>query len=203
MNLTSLVSSLIVSGSLGYLNYNILTKLDVVDFYKDNKDDKRYFVIMLGGINYLLYLVTASFIPHAQQGNYLAIAITMLLVLLISVVLDFTIFPCSKKFINWLILKVRNRSGLPDFDIKSAQEFFFNSNEPQKIYIYDFDNKLIDCGYLYYSSGSDFDELSQVLIPFEKPEEEKSYLEVKRLARKQSSQMLIDSDRQIKIFNLS
>lgn len=203
MNLTSLISSLIVSGSLGYLNYNILTKLDVVDFYKDNKDDKRYFVIMLGGINYLLYLVTASFIPHAQQGNYLAIAITMFLVLLISVILDFTVFPWSKKFINWLISKVRNRSGLPDFDVKSTQEFFFNSNEPQKIYIYDFDDKLIDCGYLYYSSGSDFDELSQVLIPFEKPEEEKSYLEVKKIARKQSSQMLIDSDRQIKIFNLS
>ncbi|WP_195701882.1 hypothetical protein [Companilactobacillus futsaii] len=203
MNITSLISSLIVSGSLGYLNYNILTKLDVVDFYKDNKDDKRYFVIMLGGINYLLYLVTASFIPHAQQGNYLAIAITMFLVLLISVVLDFTIFPWSKRFINWLISKVRNRSGLPDFDVKSTQEFFFNSNEPQKVYIYDFDDKLIDCGYLYYSSGSDFDELSQVLIPFEKPEEEKSYLEVKKIARKQSSQMLIDSDRQIKIFNLS
>lgn len=203
MNITSLISSLIVSGSLGYLNYNILTKLDVVDFYKDNKDDKRYFVIMLGGINYLLYLVTASFIPHAQQGNYLAIAITMFLVLLISVVLDFTIFPWSKRFINWLISKVRNRSGLPDFDVKSTQEFFFNSNEPQKVYIYDFDNKLIDCGYLYYNSGSDFDELSQVLIPFEKPEEEKSYLEVKKIARKQSSQMLIDSDRQIKIFNLS
>ena len=203
MNITSLISSLIVSGSLGYLNYNILTKLDVVDFYKDNKDDKRYFVIMLGGINYLLYLVTASFIPHAQQGNYLAIAITMLLVLLISVILDFTVFPWSKKFINGLISKVRNRSGLPDFDVKSTQDFFFNSNEPQKVYIYDFDNKLIDCGYLYYSSGSDFDELSQVLIPFEKPEEEKSYLEVKKIARKQCSQMLIDSDRQIKIFNLS
>ncbi|CAJ1192247.1 hypothetical protein LCR01_14210 [Companilactobacillus crustorum] len=99
MNLTSLVSSLIVSGSLGYLNYNILTKLDIVDFYKDNKDDKRYFVIMLGGINYLLYLVIASFIPHAQQGSYLAIAITMLLVLLISVVLDFTVFHCLKSLL--------------------------------------------------------------------------------------------------------
>jgi len=202
MNLTSLISSLIVSGSLGYLNFVILLKQGTINYYKNNNDEKKILLAFLGGVNYFLYLLVGSFNSKVKQGDYLAISKNIFWVALINIVMSFVVIPLIVWIANGLINKIRTIKGIGEIDTVSANDYFFQSSEVQRVYVFNLKNELITCGYLEYSPSTDFSENSLVLIPFDKEDYEKNYAEVKEDARKYKSRELFNADLGLKIINL-
>ncbi|MDR4934470.1 hypothetical protein RF371_11770 [Companilactobacillus paralimentarius] len=202
MNLTSLISSLIVSGSLGYLNFVILLKQGTINYYKNNSDEKKILLVFFGGMNYFLYLLIGSFNSNVRQGDYLAISLNILYVALVSLLISFAIAPWIVRLANYIINKIRDRKGIGEIDTLSANDYFFQSSEVQRIYVFNLKNELVTCGYLEYSPSTDFSENSLVLVPFENEDYEKNYAEVKRDARKYKSRELFNADLGLKIIDL-
>lgn len=202
MNITSLISSLIVSGSLGYLNFVILLKQGTINYYKNNNDEKKILLVFFGGMNYFLYLLIGSFNSNVRQGDYLAISLNILYVALVSLLISFAIAPWIVRLANYIINKIRDRKGIGEIDILSANDYFFQSSEVQRIYVFNLKNELVTCGYLEYSPSTDFSENSLVLVPFENKDYEKNYAEVKRDARKYKSRELFNADLGLKIIDL-
>ena len=125
MNITSLISSLIVSGSLGYLNFVILLKQGTINYYKNNNDEKKILLVFFGGMNYFLYLLIGSFNSNVRQGDYLAISLNILYVALVSLLISFAIAPWIVRLANYIINKIRDRKGIGEIDTLSANDYYF------------------------------------------------------------------------------
>lgn len=114
MNITSLLSSLIVSGCLGYLNYSILEKLGTISFHKNSQDEKRMLLLMFSALNYGMYLAVASFVKGAEEGNYNAIAFSILIVIVLDILLTPILSPiisCFKCVLDFYRYKLYDLSN--------------------------------------------------------------------------------------------
>lgn len=206
MNVTSLVSSLIVSGSFGYLNYLILDKLGEVNFNKNTKDEKAMILLLFSALNYSLYLIIGSFswFQGAQTGDYKSIAIIIFLIALIDII--GTIYICAPLIVkfNEKINNIREKKHKGPLDSIGNREDFFESDKIQCIYIYDFSNHLISCGYYNYDSPSIGEYFDISLGSFYSTNEEQvEYSKVLQSAEEtDGSKVFIDFEKKIKIYNI-
>ncbi|MEE5987229.1 hypothetical protein L1O48_00690 [Ligilactobacillus equi] len=189
----SFVTVLITSGSFGYINYNILDKLNViVDRPNDVENDKKYKVLLFTGINIGLYWILSSL--------KMKVSVSILFVLLFDVLGTICIIAPAIKLIDFLINKKRVSTGQSETLKVATRDYLFNSNKPQATYIYDFDNNLISCGWLDYQQTADNGYFDVTLTPFSE-EGNNGYEDVSEYARDKSpnSKMLVDFEKNIKI----
>lgn len=202
MNITSLLSSLIVSGCLGYLNYSILEKLGTISFHKNSQDEKRMLLLMFSALNYGMYLAVASFVKGAEEGNYNAIAFSILIVIVLDILLTPILSPiisCFKCVLDFYRYKLLKKGKINTEKVRSE---FFQSDKAQDVYIFDFDKNLITCGYFYLSSSTDWEYFDLSLVPFyDVLENQITYEDVlkKTLDESVQSKVLIDFEKRIKI----
>ncbi|WP_436666765.1 hypothetical protein [Latilactobacillus sakei] len=201
--ITAVISSLVVSGSLGYINYILLEKLGIITFDKNSKDDKKMVLFSFSALNYGLYLWIASHVEGAAHGDYRAIAIVIAIVgsvdILITPTLIAGLITLGRKAINLVRRKYLKKSAS---DAVLVRNDFFNTDKQQSIYIFNFDNKLITCGYLVYQGDANLDYFDLNLMPFDAPESEILYNDVIKIASKSDSYTLVDFEKQIKIYNI-
>lgn len=203
MNLTSLISSLIVSGSLGYLNYLILKSFDIINLNKNTKDEKTSILMLFGAMNYSVFLwIGNSWLKGISSGNFGQTALGIFWIFIFDLVATpLVIIPTivGLKYVmnfirsNWLA-KSKTTSSY-------TRDDFFQEDSTQKIYIFDFNNNLLTCGYMSQVDNFDSENFDMSIVPFyDVTEECITFSEITKLAKDEDCHLLIDFKRRIKIY---
>lgn len=190
----AIITILITSGCFGYINYNILEKLTVIVDRPNNETDKKQKIMIFTGVNVGLYWILTTVLNCE-------ISLSILLVLLFDVVGTIWIIKPLIELINSLINKIRNTSGQSYTDNRETRDYIFNTNKIQTLFIFDFDNNLITCGYLDYQQSGDNNYFDLALIPLDAPENQYSFEQVvEETSKHKDSRILVDFEKKIKIY---
>lgn len=192
----SIITILITSGCFGYINYNILEKLNVVVDRPNKEIDKKQKIMIFTGINISLYWILTTVL------NY-EIALSIVLVLLFDVVGTILIIAPLAKGIDYVINIIRRIFGQSYAENRETRDYIFNTNKTQTLFIFDFDNNLITCGYLDYQQSGDNNYFDLALMPLDHPENQYSFeYIVEEVSKHENSRTLVDFEKQIKIYIL-
>lgn len=192
----SIITILITSGCFGYINYNILEKLNVVIDRPNKEIDKKQKIMIFTGINISLYWIFTNVL------NY-EIALSIVLVLLFDVAGTVLIIAPVIRLIDFLINKTRSTSGQSYTDNRETRDYIFNTNKTQTLFIFDFNNNLITCGYLDYQQSGDNNYFDLALVPLEHPENQYNFeYIVEKVSEHESPRTLVDFEKKIKIYIL-
>lgn len=188
--LTNLITSFVLGGGLGYINYFILQNLCVINLNEKNKEEKTFTLILFSIINIILYQTLEMCI-----NNYVfSIAITFVL----SMVLSFTIFKWIMDIIYKIINEKRTKDNLGKVSNKSVRTHIFNKNITLFVYIYDLQNNLLSYGCMGWQD-EDSDDFEFEVIPF--PELDKMTFDdaVNKANKNDDMSIYINVDKNIKI----
>lgn len=192
----SIITILITSGCFGYINYNILEKLNVVVDRPNKETDKKQKIMIFTGINISLYWILTTVL------NY-EIALSIVLVLLFDVVGTILIIAPLAKGIDYVINIIRRIFGQSYAENRETRDYIFNTNKIQTLFVFDFDNNLITCGYLDYQQSGDNNYFDLALIPLDAPENQYSFEQVvEETSKHKDSRILVDFEKKIKIYIL-
>lgn len=192
----AIITILITSGCFGYINYNILEKLTVIVDRPNKETDKKQKIMIFTGINVGLYWILTTVLHYE-------VALSIILVLLFDVVGTILIIAPLVLGIDRLINLIRRIFGQSYTDNRETRDYIFNTNKIQTLYIFDFDNNLITCGYLDYQQSGDNNYFDLTLIPLDNPENQYSFEQVIEEASKhKNSRTLVDFEKKIKIYIL-
>ncbi|WP_225356224.1 hypothetical protein [Ligilactobacillus salivarius] len=192
----SIITILITSGCFGYINYNILEKLNVVVDRPNKEIDKKQKIMIFTGINISLYWILTTVL------NY-EIALSIVLVLLFDVVGTILIIAPLAKGIDYVINIIRRIFGQSYAENRETRDYIFNTNKIQTLFVFDFDNNLITCGYLDYQQSGDNNYFDLALIPLDAPENQYSFEQVvEETSKHKDSRILVDFEKKIKIYIL-
>lgn len=192
----SIITILITSGCFGYINYNILEKLNVVVDRPNKEIDKKQKIMIFTGINISLYWILTTVL------NY-EIALSIVLVLLFDVVGTILIITPLAKGIDYVINIIRRIFGQSYAENRETRDYIFNTNKIQTLFVFDFDNNLITCGYLDYQQSGDNNYFDLALIPLDAPENQYSFEQVvEETSKHKDSRILVDFEKKIKIYIL-
>lgn len=192
----AIITILITSGCFGYINYNILEKLTVIVDRPNNETDKKQKIMIFTGVNVGLYWILTAVL------NY-EITLSIILVLLFDVVGTILIIAPLVLGIDYVINIIRRIFGQSYTDNRETRDYIFNTNKTQTLFIFDFDNNLITCGYLNYQQSGDNNYFDLALIPLDAPENQYSFEQiVKETSKHKDSRTLVDFEKKIKIYIL-
>ena len=192
----AIITILITSGCFGYINYNILEKLNVVVDRPNKEIDKKQKIMIFTGINISLYWILTTVL------NY-EIALSIVLVLLFDVVGTILIIAPLAKGIDYVINIIRRIFGQSYAENRETRDYIFNTNKIQTLFVFDFDNNLITCGYLDYQQSGDNNYFDLALIPLDAPENQYSFEQVvEETSKHKDSRILVDFEKKIKIYIL-
>lgn len=192
----SIITILITSGCFGYINYNILEKLNVVVDRPNKEIDKKQKIMIFTGINISLYWILTTVL------NY-EIALSIVLVLLFDVVGTILIIAPLAKGIDYVINIIRRIFGQSYTENRNTRDYIFNTNKIQTLFVFDFDNNLITCGYLDYQQSGDNNYFDLALMPLDAPENQYSFEQVvEETSKHKDSRILVDFEKKIKIYIL-
>lgn len=192
----SIITILITSGCFGYINYNILEKLNVVVDRPNKEIDKKQKIMIFTGINISLYWILTTVL------NY-EIALSIVLVLLFDVVGTILIIAPLAKGIDYVINIIRRIFGQSYAENRETRDYIFNTNKIQTLFVFDFDNNLITCGYLDYQQSGDNNYFDLALIPLDAPKNQYSFEQVvEETSKHKDSRILVDFEKKIKIYIL-
>lgn len=203
-NLLEIFSIFLTVGGLGFVNYFILSRMDRININKHNKEDKPLFLILFSLLNYTIYLASLYVVvegPLKISNAYLSTLISILLTLIITVFLSFTLFSWLSSEIKEKINKNRKGSGISHYDSLTVKQRVFNFSASRMIYIYNLSNQLIDCGYSGWFSSLEDDDFELSLIPFDGKSTVSEYQEVLDYINrnKLESDVYLNFDKNVKI----
>ncbi|MFJ6968698.1 hypothetical protein [Ligilactobacillus salivarius] len=190
----AIITILITSGCFGYINYNILEKLNVIVDTPNKETDKKQKIMIFTGVNVGLYWILTTVLNCEMS-------LSIVLVLLFDVAGTIWIIKPLIELINSLINKIRNTSGQSYTDNRETRDYVFNTNKYQAVYIFDFENNLITCGWLDYQQAADNNYFDLALIPFSDTMNV-TYENVRDqiISDNTNSRIIVDFEKKIKIF---
>lgn len=192
----AIITILITSGCFGYINYNILEKLTVIVDRPNKETDKKQKIMIFTGVNVGLYWILTTVLHYE-------ITLSIILVLLFDVVGTILIIAPLAKGIDYVINIIRRIFGQSYTDNRETRDYIFNTNKIQTLFIFDFDNNLITCGYLDYQQSGDNNYFDLALIPLDYPENQYGFEQViKEVSKHKNSRTLVDFEKKIKIYIL-
>ncbi|MGQ2805109.1 hypothetical protein [Lactiplantibacillus plantarum] len=154
MNYQSLVISIILSGTLGFLNYNLLVNQGTLSSYS-SKEDRSAWCISFSIMNYLIYILVASTVNFSTVWNTV---ITVVVTVAISVLITSVLLARSFWLVEKILNRVRNDKKLSILSSETPHETAFENNSPMQVYIFDFSRKFIISGYVVkYSESLDLE----------------------------------------------
>lgn len=198
---TLLVTSLITAGGLGYANYFILSRLNVLTVYESSKDDKKLIMLFFSLLNYWLYLVCYSLVKHVFNSILIINIISIALTFIVTVWLSIYILPKIMDKMKDKLNEVRRGSGKNDTFSETVHDGYFNEyNENKPTYVYDLQGKLIFKGYSYRWSNSKEKELEFLAVPFNSETPNESYDEMIESIEKNQTEVdiIVNIDKNIK-----
>jgi len=135
------------SGVIGFINYNLLQQVSLLEYSTKFKDDKNYLIALFSLIDYILFLClfNIKFVDDLIMNEI----VKLLLVIVISIFLTFTLYSWLIMQINYITNLIRIRRDQSPLNLNSVRKIVFNKKAPYLVYIYSLEtNKLISCGYM-------------------------------------------------------
>lgn len=148
---SELIAQIITSGSIGTIHFWILREFDVLNFFNHkHKDEKFSLLVILTAFNVYFYETLKSCTNNSWNILYY-----YLISFFIALIVEFVLFSFLKRvLLEANLKKVSNNKGY-SFQISSLRKIIEDnidgkSNSDSTIFavIFNFDNKLIDSGYL-------------------------------------------------------
>lgn len=208
--LNILLTSFVAAGGLGFINFVILEKLEIIRQNKEQKDEKILFVLFFSIVNYALFLLVFSFPDEeiAISKFIQQLSFGILQTLLISIVLSFSLYPLLAKILKATINTFRKRVlRKPKADNLTPKERLFSvTGVSSFIYIFNFEENKLAEGYL---EGwlNDTEAKNQVILTAPASPTGHSYEQVQELfsqldndPMKDTTRHLIDFDNKIHYF---
>lgn len=154
------IDSVVFATALGTIDYWILRQFDFLLFFNHNRnDEKTSLIVLLGVKNYIIYDVMISLTDGAwnKYGYYFATFV-------IGIFVEFIFFWALHKVISSMKSKhLKNKESYNFFIPLLKNELSKKPDTPVYIFIYDFENKLIEHGWLKNYSTIFDDESTMVL----------------------------------------
>lgn len=155
-----LIIGLISSGALGFVNYSIIQDRGFISAYEE-VNNKRAKLIIFTLIDYILFLLIYSFIVDLKLkylNSFNRFAVALLTTIFTAWLASAIIIPLIiKHYTNW-INKKRDKSDLSTITLNTPKEEALETKLAIRLYLYDFDHKLITHGWLTgYSHATELD----------------------------------------------
>lgn len=205
-----LLTSFVSAGGLGFINFIILEKLEIIRQDKEKKDEKILYVLFFSIINYALFLLLFSFPDEglAITDFIRQLSFGIMLTVLTSMILSFSVYPLLakglKESINIFRIKILKK---PKVDNQTPKERLFSKGDVSTfVYIFDFDKNSIGEGYL---EGwiTDIEKKNQVSLVAPGEINQYSYEQVEKMFNEQdndpepnTTRHLIDFDNRLHYF---
>lgn len=145
MNYQSLIISIILSGTLGFLNYNLLINQGTFSSYS-SKEDRTAWCASFSIVNYLIYIRIYEII-HTTNID-LSVFYTVLLTCGVSLLITLVIFPLINWLVVWVLNLIRDGKQLSGIANSTPRENAFEHNCGMQVYIFDFEHQFISSGYI-------------------------------------------------------
>jgi len=192
MILNEEISILTISGLLGIINYWLFYQLDLFHFFNNkNTDEKGTLILLLGFMN----VITYQFVEKRTDWNTMSV---MILSFVTSIIFELIILFSIKKLSELIISSYyENKKSYRSFE--NSLVSFFEEKKDKKlfVYIYDFNDKLIDYGYV--SSYSYEENENNIIVVL--PDDYNPQNEFKDFKDLDYDKVFIDLDRRIKIYS--
>lgn len=196
MNTSDLLMKIILSlglgGGFGYINYYILNNLGIINIDKDEKEEKTFSLILFSILNVLLF----NFLNDTMGNAYASVLMT----LIITVVLSFTLFKTMMSAFYTVMNKSRDKLSLGELNNKSVRTLIFDSNKVIFVYLYGLEtNKLLSYGCMGWQKETKDSDYEFEIVPTDKLESIE-YDEAVKLAEKNvDTSIYINIDKKIKM----
>ena len=178
-----LIISLLLSGALGYLNYSILAEMGEIS-QVDTKEDKLASWTLFSIFDYIIYsiisglmyftLYKVSMVINDKKTIYLKFdkhtifIITVLLTIFIVILTMRKFAPPIYRFFQAKNNCYRDKKGLSEIINPTPREAAFDRNNPEIVYIFDFESNFIAQGQIdKFSTSLNLEH--QLLLQPDKP----------------------------------
>lgn len=146
--LTSLLSSFVLSGTIGYASYGILHETADVYFSARNKDEKGAFISFLSFITFMVLFGCYTLFSLFNLSVLMHMFLTVVTAFIIMMILDFYFLPKVIKFIRNSNNSKRSESGFAKYINTSNRNQFFSEEKERIIYMFTLEGKYITSGTL-------------------------------------------------------
>jgi hypothetical protein len=212
MDLSEVIFQLIVSfafaGGFGYINYFILHGMGIVNLTEDNKDEKYFSLIICSVINIVLFysinlilqFIINSFLSSDSVYEWYFIVLALLITLIVTIILSFTIFKWTIIKLYNLINNNRKKSNLAGISNKSVRTLIFDKGVVLFAYVYNLESSELLChGCMGAQSEKKDGDFEFQIYPSDKAEKWDYNYAMQRAQKNVDSSLYINVDKKIKI----
>ncbi|GAB5052199.1 hypothetical protein [Pediococcus ethanolidurans] len=151
MNYPSLILSIILSGTLGFLNFNLLINQGTFSAYY-SKEDRVSWCIVFSIINYLIFIRTNAF--DLDDNHDIQLFYVTCITFIFSLILTMIVVPIIIAIVSKILNNSRKSKQLFGITNATPREIAFESNSFIHAFIFDFDHNFITEGYVHNFSES-------------------------------------------------
>jgi len=191
MTFNNEISVITISGLLGIINYWIFYQLDLFNFFNNkNSDEKGTLIVLLGLVN----IVSFQLISNNTEFH---IIFVIIISLILSIAVELFVLYSIKRISEFIISNYfKNVKSYKVFENSLASLFEENSDKELFVYIYDFNDKLIDYGYV--DSYTYENNENNIILALSNDYE--IFKETRDIEELDYDKVFIDFDRKIKIY---
>lgn len=143
------LSNLLLSGALGIINFWILREMNIISFFDPKDvDEKKQFIVILGIFNIFIYQTLHNLgweWLESQNNNFKYYVLTFVLAVVLEILICFILSYFVKKSNE---RKLKKGTGINLYVNTVDRIIEKYEGEDLYTYIFDFENKLIDHGYV-------------------------------------------------------
>lgn len=153
MNFSSQIAPLLAAGGLGFINYYVASRLDLINFRSTDKKMILPFMLIWSILDYAVYLLIhalCSILFEHDLQEPISLILSIIVVFYGFLYLAVPIFNRIDSRIN----SVRRKSGLNPVQSGDPWSHLIQSPENQLLYIFDFYGKPITAGWLAFSESN-------------------------------------------------
>ena len=174
MQITQLIASIAAAGGLGFINYYVITQMDILTLKGNNELLIKPLLLCLSVIDYCIYLLISTsliFFDKKILNNFISddylIALSLILTMILSFI--FSIYFANPIFtkINACINKRRIKNKKAIINNVTCWNKLVDGTGDLYCYVYNFDNQLIANGILNNYSNNIDNQFDFTLFPFD------------------------------------
>ena len=119
----TVIAPLLVAGALGFVNYSILSRLDVINLTKEMKEDKKSYMMLFGTANYFLFIFLQYFFSRIFTEEAFSSSISFFITCVVTILVTYLTGEKIGKQINRCLNRKRKKSGKSIYDSRSVKIF--------------------------------------------------------------------------------
>ncbi|MCD8850968.1 hypothetical protein [Staphylococcus xylosus] len=176
INEISFIPFLITSGVLGFLSFTLFAKMGKI--YSSDNVEKTLSITFLSFINFIIFWILILIFNIYIDSLEVVILFGIITTIVISIIYPFLITKNVFIKLNEYINNSRTNQGNSMQHSQPVRELVFDKNKTTIIYIFSFENTLINCGYVANINTKNSDPLEVSIVPFNQENTLKNFEEV-------------------------